>query len=143
MKASFFAPFLAINSGFAALNRCFRHSDLRWRFIDRRPKDPEQLDRLHELRKIDEIIEGGQTGADTLAGEWADDRGVLRTTVAVTKEHWRAYGNAAGPLRNGRMLSMNPHGVLAFPGGRGTADCVGQARRAHIKVWQPLGFAVP
>lgn len=95
------------------------------------------LDKIHRLRGISEIIEGGARGADALAGEWADAHRVLRTTERVTKEEWRLYGSAAGPLRNGRMLKLMPRAVIAFPGGSGTADCIRQARQRGIRVWEP------
>jgi hypothetical protein len=48
---------------------------------------------------------------------------------------WDANGKAAGPLRNQRMLeAFNPDMVLAFPGGRGTADMVRKAKRRGVKV---------
>jgi predicted Rossmann-fold nucleotide-binding protein len=35
------------------------------------------------------------------------------------------------------MLDMKPDGVVAFPGGDGTADMVRRARAAGVKVWEP------
>lgn len=56
--------------------------------------------------------------------------------------HWDAHGKAAGPVRNGEMLrgksTFRDEGVadllIAFPGGKGTADCVAQARSLGIAV---------
>jgi len=92
------------------------------------------LDRVHAERGIREIIEGGQRGADTLAGEWADARGVKRTTIAAD---W-TLGPKAGPLRNAAMVALKPDGLIALPGGRGTADMVRQAHRAGVIVWTPM-----
>jgi ABC-type Fe3+-hydroxamate transport system substrate-binding protein len=47
------------------------------------------------------------------------------------------YGPSAGPIRNGRMLEYKPDLVIAFPGGRGTANMVKQARKAGIAVVEP------
>jgi hypothetical protein len=92
------------------------------------------LDRVHGERGVRGIIEGGATGADALARAWAAERGVRCVTVPAD---W-TLGRRAGPLRNATMVAMRPDGVVAFPGGRGTADCCAQARAAGIKVWAPL-----
>lgn len=55
---------------------------------------------------------------------------------------WDTHGRAAGPLRNRAMLVGERDGynegradiVVAFLGGRGTADCVRQARQLGIPV---------
>lgn len=77
------------------------------------------------------IIEGGARGADASAAYWAQQRGVEHVQVVA---EWEKYGKRAGHLRNGEMLKWKPDMVLAFPGGRGTADMVAQARMAGIPV---------
>lgn len=61
----------------------------------------------------------------------------------IFKADWRKYGRSAGPRRNADMCRAamefaenNGYPVLliAFPGGRGTASCVQQARRYGIPV---------
>jgi hypothetical protein len=48
---------------------------------------------------------------------------------------WDRYGEAAGPIRNAWMLEFGkPDLVVAFPGGRGTADMISKARKAGIEV---------
>lgn len=95
------------------------------------------LDAVHRKRGITCIIEGGATGADTLARQWAVATGIdIRTFYA----NWKLYGKAAGPLRNSQMLDEGrPDGVVAFPGGRGTDDMVRQAQAAGLTVWRPYG----
>ena len=45
------------------------------------------------------------------------------------------HGAAAGPVRNGEMLSRGkPDVVIAFPGGRGTANMCEQAMTAGVRV---------
>lgn len=96
------------------------------------------LDRLLQQRKIEVVIHGGATGADSLAGEWAEARGIPCMVFEVTREQWRELGRIAGPLRNSRMLrEAEPDGVVAFPGGRGTADMIRQAESWGLSVWQP------
>jgi hypothetical protein len=53
------------------------------------------------------------------------------------KADWRKYGAAAGPIRNQRMLEGPPDIVVAFAGGKGTADMVQRARAAGIAVIEP------
>lgn len=78
------------------------------------------------------VIEGGARGADRLARRWAERREVQCRTFAAD---WAKHGKSAGPIRNLLMLDEGkPDAVLAFPGGRGTADMVRQAERAGIPV---------
>lgn len=78
------------------------------------------------------VIEGGAAGADWLAGEWA--RLCYHGLVTIEAD-WKKHGNAAGPIRNEQMLtSTKPDMVLAFPGGRGTADMIARARKAGVEV---------
>lgn len=73
-------------------------------------------------------------GADQLAFEWAFHHGV---PVFPFPAPWRKRGRAAGPIRNGRMLRCGkPAKVVAFPGGRGTADMKRQAAAARIPVFE-------
>lgn len=89
------------------------------------------LDAIHAKRNITVLIEGGANGADCLARAWARNRGVICATVNAA---WDKRGRGAGPQRNAAMLSLGPDGVLAFPGGRGTANMVQQAKDAGVKV---------
>lgn len=90
------------------------------------------LDRKYGLTTL---IHGGASGADTLAGMWAKEWGV---TVHVHPADWAKHGNAAGPIRNRDMLERGkPDLVVAFPGGKGTADMVRQARASGIEVFEP------
>lgn len=82
------------------------------------------------------IIHGGAPGADTLAFEWVETFGGRQR---VFPADWQKHGKAAGPIRNQRMLDEGkPNLVIAFPGGRGTADMVRRARAAGIEVQTPL-----
>lgn len=93
------------------------------------------LDHIHARRGIVEVIHGAASGADTLADQWGEMRGVKRTPCEAD---WTGLGKAAGPIRNRRMLTLNPDGVVLFPGGRGTADMRRAAMAAGVKVWEPL-----
>lgn len=77
------------------------------------------------------IIEGGAAGADRFAADWADESGLPHAKVPAL---WTKHFNSAGPLRNKAMLLLKPDLVIAFPGGRGTADMVRRAKAAGVSV---------
>lgn len=78
------------------------------------------------------IIHGGASGADSIA----DDYSVVNwCDVQVFPADWKTHGRAAGPIRNQQMIDEGkPDLVVAFPGGRGTADMVRRAKAAGIPV---------
>jgi YspA, cpYpsA-related SLOG family len=84
------------------------------------------------------LIHGAARGADRLAAEWQAER--IKTNAqfwaAGYPADWDTHGKAAGPIRNQSMLDQNPgiELVIAFPGGRGTADMVARARKKGIPV---------
>lgn len=83
------------------------------------------------------VIHGAATGADSEAMIWAQTPRISGRKIlhAPFVADWRTHGKAAGPLRNQRMIEQGkPDLVVAFPGGRGTADCVSRARAAGIEV---------
>lgn len=100
-------------------------------------------------RPIERFLEGGATGIDSLARQWAYQH-MLR--VETHRADWRKLhecsdckhpGKAAGNCRNRRLVARvqvladqlgAPALCLAFPGGSGTADCVRRARAAGIEV---------
>ena len=98
--------------------------------------DPEylnfELDRIHQERKFNMVIHGAAIGADRQAGEWAAWNNIKVRWFAAD---WKAYGKAAGPIRNARMIADGkPELVIAFPGGKGTRDMIDKAEAAGIEV---------
>lgn len=91
----------------------------------------EQLSRLHAERSFNLVIHGAARGADEWAEHWAEVNGVQ---PVACKALWNKHGKRAGPLRNMAMLKLQPHLVIAFPGGPGTAHMVRIAREAGIPV---------
>jgi hypothetical protein len=88
------------------------------------------LSNLHRVCGIALVIAGGARGADTMAEEWAKAQGIA---CEIYMADWDGLGSKAGPIRNQRMLHEGkPDLVIAFPGGRGTADMVRRAREAGI-----------
>jgi len=90
------------------------------------------LDEEHEKYNFDTLIHGGAKGADMLAHKWCCRNGIIEVCYPA---NWSKYGPAAGPIRNKKMLEEGkPDLVIAFPGGRGTANMVSLAKQAGIKV---------
>jgi hypothetical protein len=90
------------------------------------------LDGLKERFPDLSIIHGAARGADQMTGRWAHENGV---SCVAFPANWDAYGRSAGHVRNGEMLSRGkPDLVVAFPGGRGTANMIEQATAAGVKV---------
>lgn len=90
------------------------------------------LSEIHKATPISALIQGGAGGADLLGRCWARMHGMKPITVPAD---WKRYGRAAGPIRNKRMLTdFKPDLVVAFPGGRGTADMIRQAEAAGVAV---------
>lgn len=84
------------------------------------------------------IVHGNATGADTIADNWAIKRNAADGTEwckrIVRPADWHKHGRAAGAIRNSEMLLEQPEIVIAFPGGRGTADMVRKAQAAGVLV---------
>jgi len=94
------------------------------------------LDHLNRHRPITDVIHGAARGADAFAHEWAYQHRVRMWPYPAA---WKRDGNAAGPIRNQRMLDEGkPDMVVAFTGGRSTADMVRRAKAAgHVGILQP------
>lgn len=97
----------------------------------------EVLGHIHGQVGITNIIHGGATGADTLAGVWAREN---RVSVVMFPADWDRFGKAAGPIRNRKMLDVGqPDLVVLFPGGTGTANMEQQALLAGLQVISVAG----
>lgn len=91
------------------------------------------LDRIVAAKGDIFVIQGGMTGADKLAGEWAASRGM---PCAEVQALWDYYGDKAGPKRNLWMTMLAPVGVVAFPGGPGTAGMKAIAKDLGLRVME-------
>jgi len=90
------------------------------------------LDKLHRDAGITTVIQGGAKGADELAFAWAYANGVQNEQYDAD---WENFGTMAGPIRNKRMLQEGrPDVVIAFPGGKGTANMVALASKFGVEV---------
>lgn len=78
------------------------------------------------------VIHGEATGADVLGAAWGND---FAKQVIAFPANWDRHGRAAGPIRNQQMLDVGkPDIVLAFPGGRGTANMKKLATKAGVPI---------
>ena len=92
------------------------------------------LGRIHKAQGLTSVIQGAADGADRLAAEWAWEN---KISVCSYPADWDKHGKAAGPMRNQEMVDdARADCVVAFPGGKGTADMVRRARKAGLTVWE-------
>lgn len=89
------------------------------------------LDELNNQYKFTLLINGGAKGVDWLATLWAEAR---KIELKVCPANWKEYGRKAGILRNHEMLKESPDLVVAFPGGKGTANMVHISKKSGIEV---------
>lgn len=95
-------------------------------------EDIEFLENLYLGRPFTAVLCGGATGADAEGARWAKRRGI---PVEHYLADWSGHGRAAGPIRNQAMVDV-ADALIAFPGGRGTADVTRRARLAGLQVWE-------
>jgi hypothetical protein len=104
------------------------------------------LDKVLRAYKHVQVVHGAARGADSFASEWALSRplaarqGIRATAMPA---NWNKHGRAAGLKRNEAMLQElfsrrdkwgDKIGVVAFPGGRGTAHMRQIAEAAGVPV---------
>ncbi len=94
-------------------------------------RDYNNVDRVEAVLRdlgITELATGACKwgGADLWAEQWARRHEINYRGYPAK---WRTYGNAAGPIRNREGIELfTPELIVAFPGGRGTADMLQAAR---------------
>lgn len=77
------------------------------------------------------IINGGARGADKISTSWSED---MLVNFKEFPAGWKKHPIAAGPIRNREMLKYGFNLLIAFSGGRGTADMVKITKNAGIPV---------
>jgi hypothetical protein len=84
----------------------------------------------------DYVVSGGATGADSWGEEFA--RRYNRGRI-IHAAHWEKHGKAAGPIRNA-LIVKDADILFAFytdrTTSRGTLNCVSQARKKGIDVYE-------
>lgn len=90
------------------------------------------LDAAQSVGKVAVIIHGNARGADLLADQYAREKSIR---VLPFPADWNLYGRRAGPIRNKLMLTESqPHVIIAFKGGNGTAHMMKIGREAGVPV---------
>ena len=75
------------------------------------------------------IVSGMARGADALAALWASENSEQVNLMGFHAD-WATQVKAAGPIRNQQMLTEGkPDLVIAFPGGKGTADMIRRSEK--------------
>lgn len=94
------------------------------------------LDKLHGRKPITLVVHGGcESGADSMAATWADEKGIQQAIFPVTSGQWDLIGKRAGPIRNQAMVHhiLKINRAVHFPGGKGTKSCINAAKAKGIK----------
>lgn len=78
------------------------------------------------------LVHGACTGADSLCVDWWGN--IRGRRCEPHPADWEKHGKAAGPLRNQEMVDSGLDLLIAFPGGRGTADMVQRATKAGVRI---------
>ena len=87
---------------------------------------------MHRERSIEVILHGGASGADLLSVAWADKNGLKAIGFPA---NWGRDGKLAAVKRNQRIMDQGrPHLLVAFPGGKGTAEMIRFARAQRLDV---------
>lgn len=92
------------------------------------------LDEFAKGFGVTEVVSGGARGVDSDGEKWAEKNGY---TVKRFPADWDAYGSAAGPMRNAAMAAY-ADALIAFKGGKGTANMVKQARAKGLQVFEVM-----
>jgi len=99
------------------------------------------LDHFHGIHNFTYLVHGDARGADQMAHRWAKKNGVQPVAFEAL---WDVEGDDSGTLRNGRMIAFsNPDLVIAFSGGRGTANCMRQAHAKGIPIEDVEDYQFP
>ena len=79
-----------------------------------------------------EIVSGGADGADALGERYARERGFALKRFPAD---WKAYGHAAGPIRNGQMAAYADALIALWDGkSAGTRDMIRKAEEKGLRV---------
>lgn len=104
------------------------------------PREQEELVRrvldrvLLKYKDCIEVIEGGASGVDWIAKEWAKEHEVQCKEFPAD---WNQYGKSAGPIRN-KEMAKEGEVLIAFQykdhPTRGTMNMISIAKKENVKV---------
>lgn len=78
-----------------------------------------------------EIIEGGATGVDSIAKQYATKKQIAFTEFQA---NWAKYGKMAGPIRNNEMAKYGDILIAFSNGSRGTNNMIKAAVKENIEI---------
>lgn len=82
--------------------------------------------------QIDEVVNGGALGVDSLARRWAKHKDLPCRTFNAD---WQHYGKSAGPIRNREMAEYADALIAIWDGqSRGTKNMIEEATKRGLKV---------
>ena len=100
-------------------------------------RDYDDIEKIHyhlclirDRNDIEMVITGGCQGVDNIAHQWAWKNGIQ---TCLMQANWHMHGKSAGPMRNLSMANLGTH-LIAFPGGRGTANMVNYAKQYKLNI---------
>jgi hypothetical protein len=87
---------------------------------------------LDQTPDISRIISGGAKGADSLAEQWAREKGI---ETVVYKPDWAKYGRGAGVVRN-RLIIEDCDYCIAFWDGesKGTKSSIDHCKKLNKRL---------
>lgn len=80
-----------------------------------------------------ELVHGDAKGVDNFARQWAVANNIVHIPFPA---RWQEHGRYAGPIRNRDMLTSGVSWLVAFPGGKGTANAVKTAESLGIVIYK-------
>lgn len=91
-----------------------------------------EVDKVHEIAPITEVVSGGARGADSMGEWWARQNGIA---LIIFPADWNRFGKAAGPIRNTQMANYAQM-LIAFlaKDSKGTKDMIEKANRHNLIV---------
>lgn len=91
----------------------------------------DKLDEILKSYSPCEILEGGASGVDALAKQYAIDNSIPYKEYPA---NWNLYGRSAGVLRNQEMARNGDVLIAFYNGSIGTANMIKEAKSRGLKV---------
>ena len=88
-----------------------------------------KLDEILREYKHIVIVEGGATGVDALARQYAIDNYIPYKEFPAS---WSLFGRKAGVLRNQQMADYSDVLIAFYNGSRGTSNMIKEAKKRHL-----------
>ena len=105
----------------------------KYQFTD---KDYAELDKIHKIISVTEVVSGKAKGADTCGEVWAKKNGIK---VADFPAEWTKFGKAAGPIRNLEMAKY-ADALAVSSGNDGTSNMVKNAKKEGLEIFYLSSF---